>query len=205
MEKMNQDDLELENMEQEEVACEELEEENCEETDAESSEWEGSELLRTHGLTYTEKSRKLEDAQSSSGLFIVFGIIGLLAIAAVWLGIIPLTMAVYMKVLYTIVLGILFVVFIMIGIYYKKKIRILESETRTERRLKKEIISGITSQYSLEEIDAMIPKDSLSVEQLYFERYEKISSLIQEKYQIQDESFLDYLIEKIYQIYSPEE
>lgn len=50
----------------------------------------------------------------------------------------------------------------------------------------------------------MIDDQALSMEQLYFERYEKIASIIREKYQIQEEGYLDYLIEKIYQMYSPE-
>lgn len=170
-----------------------------------NTDFDDNELLESHGLTYTKKSIKLEDARSSSWLFIAFGIIGLLAIAAVWLGIIPLSMALYMKVLYTIVLGALFLIFLILGIYYKKKIRILESETRKEERLSKEIITWITTEYPLNTLDDLISADTLPSEQLYFERYEKIASLIREKYQLQDENYLDYLVEKIYQIYSPEE
>ena len=188
----------------------ELEDTNMEETgmgdiDFEGTDPDNNELLESHGLTYTKKSRKLEDARSSSWLFIAFGIIGLLAIAAVWLGIIPLSMALYMKVLYTIVLGALFLIFLILGIYYKKKIRVLETETRKEERLSKEIIAWITTEYPLDTLDDLILADTLPSEQLYFERYEKIASLIRENYQLQDENYLDYLIEKIYQIYSPEE
>lgn len=163
------------------------------------------ELLKSHGLTYTQKSKKLEDARSSSWLFIIFGIVGMLLILAVWLGILPLSMALYMKILYTIVLGTLFLIFIIVGIYYMKKIKVLQTETNTEEQLSEEIITWMTNTYPLTVLDEMIAADSLSMEQLYFERYGKLASLIQEKYKIQDEKYLDYLIEKIYQIYSPEE
>ncbi len=166
---------------------------------------ENDDLLHTQGLTYTKKSKKLEDAKSSSWLFIVFGVIGLLLILAVWLNILPLGLESYMKILYTIVLGALFIVFILIGIYYTRRIKTLQKESGKEERLTKEIIRYITETYPLESIDQMISGNELPMEQLYFERYETISSLIREKYDIQDEAYLDYLIEKIYQIYSPEE
>lgn len=163
------------------------------------------ELLKSKGSAYVEKSKKLEDAKSSSYLFIVFGIVGLLLILAVWLGLIPLNMATYMKILYTIVLGAMFIVFIIIGIYYTRKIKTLKAESSSEEQQTEDIIQYITSTYPLEKLDSMIEGDALSMEQIYFERYEKITSLIREKYQIEDEKFLDYLVEKIYQIYSPEE
>lgn len=170
----------------------------------ENNNQENSDLLKSQGLTYTKKSKKLEDAKSSSWLFIVFGIVGLLLILAVWLGIIPLGMALYIKILYTVVLGALFTVFILVGIYYTKKIKVLQAETSTEEQQSEEIIHWMTATYPLETLDEMISADSLSMEQLYFVRYEKIASLIRGKYQIQDENYLDYLIEKIYQIYSPD-
>lgn len=164
---------------------------------------EGSDLLKSQGLSYTRKGQKLEDAKSSSWLFIVFGVIGLLLILAVWLGIIPLNLALYMKVLYTIVLGVLFVVFIILGVHYKRKIGSLEAETTAEEQQSEEIIQWITTEYPVETLDTLIGADALPMEQLYFERYEKLASLIRERYGIEDEAYLDYLIEKIYQTYAP--
>ena len=166
---------------------------------------EENDLLHAQGLTYTKKSKKLEDAKSSSWLFIFFGAIGLLLILAVWLNIIPLGLETYMMILYTVVLGALFVGFILIGIYYTRKIKTLQRESGREERQTKEIIRYITETYPLDTLDHMISGDSLPMEQLYFERYEKIAVLIREKYDIQDEAYMDYLVEKIYQIYSPEE
>lgn len=163
-----------------------------------------SDLLKSQGLAYTQKSKKLEDARSSSWLFLIFGFLGLALILCVWLGIVPLHLAFYMKLLYTIVLGALFFVFIITGCFYLKKSRTLKEETLKEERVTEEIISYITANYSLEDLDKMINDPGLSMEQRYFERYEQISGLIQEKYQIQEESYLDYLIDNIYQIYVPE-
>lgn len=162
-------------------------------------------LLHAPGSTYMKKSKKLEDARSSSWLFIAFGIIGLLLILAVWLNIIPLGMEFYMRVLYTMVLGVLFAAFILIGIYYTKRIRTLQRESGSEERQTQEIIQFITEHYPPSELDRMISADTLPMEQLYFERYDKISALIREHFDIRDEAYLDYLIENIYQVYSPED
>lgn len=166
---------------------------------------DAKELLKSQGLTYTQKSKKLEDAKSSSYLFIIFGIVGLILLAGLWMGILPISMANYMKILYTLVLGTLFVVFIFVGIYYTSRIRTLTHETNAEEQQTEEIISYVTASYPLETLDQLITAENLSMEQIYFERYEKISSIIQSKYAIQDDAYLDYLIEKIFQKYSPED
>lgn len=162
-------------------------------------------LLKSQGHTYTLKSKKLEDAKSSSWLFIVFGFTGLALLAGIWLGLIPIPLAFYMQVLYTIVLGGLFFILIAAGFFYLKKTKTLESETKEEEQRTAEIISTITKTYSLEMLDQQIQTASLSMEQLYFERYEKIAALVQKDYGIEEEAYLDYLVEKIYQAYVPEE
>lgn len=170
-----------------------------------SQEQNAKDLLKSQGHTYTQKSKKLEDAKSSSWLFIVFGFAGLALLAGVWLGLIPIPLAFYMQILYTVVLGGLFLILIAVGFYYLKKTKTLESETLEEEQKTADIISSITKTYSLEMLDEQIQAASLSMEQLYFERYEKISALIQKDYGIEDEAYLDYLVEKIYQVYVPEE
>lgn len=171
----------------------------------EKTEPDEEDLLHAQGSTYTKKSKKLEDARSSSWLFIAFGIIGLLLLLAVWLNIIPLGMEFYMRVLYTVVLGVLFAAFILIGIYYTRRIKTLQRESNKEERQTREIVQFITEHYPPDTLDRMIFADTLPMEQLYFERYDKISTLIREHFDIRDEAYLDYLIENIYQIYSPED
>lgn len=158
---------------------------------------EQTDLLKSRGLSYTQKSKKLEDAKSSAGLFIVFGVVGILLILALWAGIIPLNLALYMKILYTVVLGTFFVVFLVMGFHYRSKVKDLALETTQEEAQIEEILSWVALEYPMDKLDALIGADTLPMEQLYFARYEKLSALIREKYQIQEEAYLDYLIEKI--------
>lgn len=168
----------------------------------ENTNQKNNELIKSRGNVYKETKSRAEDAKSSSGALILAGIIGVLVILALWLEIIPLSLAMYMKILYTVILAVLSVVFISTGIYYKKKVGILQSEAAEEEQHTEEIVSWFTDAYSLEALDEMLPEEERSMEQLYFDRYEKISEIISEKYQIQDETYLDYLIEKIFQTYS---
>ena len=161
-------------------------------------------LLKSQGLGYTQKGKKLEDAQSSASTFILFGAIGIIALIAMWMGILPLHFETYMKIMYTIVLGAVFLGFTIAGFYYKSKIKTLESETQTEERMTEEIVNYVTTNYPLEKLDRAIESSS-SMEQIYFERYERIAAIIKNQYDISDEKYLDYLIEKIYQVYVPQE
>lgn len=158
-------------------------------------------LLKSQGLTYTKKSKRLEDARSSSLLFISFGVIGLILIILLWAGILPINIELYMKILYTVLLGGLFLTFLFIGIYYTKRIKTLKNESTNEEQQTQEIIQYINDTYPQKTLDSIIGAESLPMEQLYFARYDKLSAIIQEKYQIQDEKYLDYLIEQIYQTY----
>lgn len=158
---------------------------------------ETADLLKSQGLSYTQKSKKLEDAKSSAGLFIVFGVVGILLILAVWAGILPLNLALYMKILYTVVLGTLFVVFLVMGLHYRSKVKGLAFETTQEEARTEEILNWVANEYPLDKLDALIGADTLPMEQLYFERYEKLSALIREEYHLQEEAYIDYLIEKV--------
>lgn len=171
----------------------------------ENKQEDAKDLLQSQGLTYTRKSKKLEDAKSSSSLFIVFGVVGLILLAALWMGLLPIVMADYMKILYTLVLGTLFIAFIIAGVYYTARIKTLTHETNAEEKQTEDIISYVITTYPLETLDESITTENLSMEQLYFERYEKISAIIQYKYHIQDASYLDYVIDKIFQKYLPED
>ena len=159
----------------------------------------------SQGSIYTETSKKLEDAKSSSWLFIFFGIAGLILIACVWLGVLPLSLAFPMKLLYTIVLGALFLACLLMGLGYLKKSKTLAAETDAEERRTREIIDYITTTYSLADLDRTLQVADLPMEQRYFVRSEKIAALITEKFPLLEESYLDYLVEQIYQIYAPEE
>ncbi len=104
---------------------------------------------------YVKKSKKLEDARSSSWAFIILGTIGLLCILAVWMNLIPLNLALYSKILDTIVLGALFLLLIVVGFYYASRVKILEAEVKKEEKTTRQIIKQITDNFTLEDIDRM--------------------------------------------------
>ena len=154
---------------------------------------------------YVEKSKKLEDAKSSATPLIIVGVLGLLFVALVWLDIIHINMAMYMKIMYTIIFVALFVVFILCGVYYKKRSEILATEVQSEEDFTKKVITEFSSEYPLEVLDSMLSSEDTEEEQLYYARYEQIAQILRSNYQIEDENYLDYLIEKIFQYYFPEE
>ncbi len=68
---------------------------------------------------YVSKETKKEDMKSTAYAFLSVGILGLLLLALLWAGILTVQLAEYMKVMLTVVMGAMFLVFVVVGIRYQ--------------------------------------------------------------------------------------
>lgn len=146
---------------------------------------------------YVSKSTKKEDVKSTAYTFLLVSIAGFIFLGLFIAGVLPIYVAPYMKVLISIVMGGMFVIFFLIGIRSFRDIKVLENEAATEKEVYEKIMSWFKDTYSADKIDAQIDT-SVGNEQLYFNRYELMSSLIAEKCGDLEDSFLDHIIEDLY-------
>ncbi len=82
---------------------------------------------------YVSKETKKEDMKSTAYAFLSVGILGLLLLALLWAGILTVQLAEYMKVMLTVVMGAMFLVFVVVGIRYSGSIRHLKTSPRRNR------------------------------------------------------------------------
>lgn len=148
---------------------------------------------------YIEKRSQYEEMKSSAYTFLMVGALGILALILIGLDIIPLHMVSYMKVIMAIVMGGLFLLFLVIGAKSYKKMKVLAKDTEKEEADTKEILTWFFAENDADSIDASIPQaETLENEQLYFYRYEYIKGILAEKYPDLAENYTEALIEKIY-------
>lgn len=148
---------------------------------------------------YVKKDMKYEDVKSTAYTFITVGIIGILFLILIGLDVISLSMTSYMRTLMIIVMGTLFLIFLVIGVRYFRKLSSLKAEIQEEETASKDILDWFLTNHTASSIDSQIADKPSEEEQLYFARYEIMMQALQQQFSSLDESFADHMIEEIYE------
>lgn len=154
---------------------------------------------------YVDSKKKVEDTRSSALSLTIIGGLGIFALLLINLGIIPISFIGTSKIMINVVMGILFLIFLIIGICSFLSLKNLQSQASLETALEQEITDWFLSTYkdSLQTIPVGESEEEGQEESLYFTRYEKINGLLLAKYPDLSEEKADHLIEELYgQIYS---
>lgn len=154
--------------------------------------------------TFVDAGKKLEDAASTAWSFTFLGAFGFVILILIWSGLLPLDISYGTLLFGTIIMGILFLTFILIGIWAfldRKKLRSIKAK---EDASICQIRQWFQEYYSADAISNGMDEEDLSIDQLYFLRSENISRLLTEQFPEMEESFAEYMLENIYQMYFPD-
>lgn len=143
---------------------------------------------------YVSKETKKADMRSTAYAFLSVGILGLLLLVLLWAGILTVQLADYMKVMLTVVMGAMFLVFLVVGIQSLRQYQSLKTQSEKEQDLENEIKKWFSDHFDASEWDNFASDGA----NLYYERYEKMESMIRSAYPNLEETFLDHLIEELY-------
>jgi hypothetical protein len=102
-------------------------------------------------------------------------------------------------------MGIMFLIFLLIGIRSFLSLRKLSAAAKSENSLEAEIKEWFLGEYteSMKNFSAEETPDETD-EEIYYPRYRKMSELILAKYPGLSEDFLDHVIEELYSELFPE-
>ncbi len=146
---------------------------------------------------YISKEHQKEDMRQTAYAFLFVSLLGFLLLILFATGILPLHVALYRKIMLCIVMGIMFLIFFVIGIRSFLQLKTLDSQADSERQLEDEIRSWFVDTFDAASIDSLTdPSD----DNLYFGRYAVMTEKISEKYPSLEETFLDHLIEELYPV-----
>lgn len=169
-----------------------------------TSKQDSSFLLSEVSHAYVEIGKKYKDAKSTAYTFLITGCLGILLLILLWIGILPISLSFFTQCLVTIVLGILFLFFVFIGIRSFGEMKSLASAKNTEECTIIQVKQWFEDNYSADAISNGMDTEDISLEQLYFLRSENINRLMKEAFPTLEENFLEYMTEKIYQMYFPD-
>lgn len=148
--------------------------------------------------TYIKKEAAYEDAKSTASTFLIIGTLGIIALILIGLDIIPLSMETYTKILMLIVMGALFVVFLIVGIVYQTRLNSLKTEIQKEEDLTQTVSDWFYENFTKEAIDSRLEQIPEGEEALYFARYEIMAEALKSRFPDLNENFADEMLEEFY-------
>ncbi len=169
----------------------------------ENSDVEDNPVVRIAKKTgvYQDSAQLSKENKSSAYILLILGILGVIVLVLIFLDVIPLYSGMTSKIITSIVMGTLFVVFIIMGIASMKNAKKLEEMAATESNLSKEILNFCEQNLSSESIDNDLKDeewDSLEDEIKYFKRIEHIRELITKQFMNLEEEYVDFMCDEIY-------
>ena len=146
---------------------------------------------------YVSKESKKEETKSTAYSFLLVSVFGFIALILFATGVLPVHAADYMKIMLCIVMGVMLLIFFVIGIVSLRQLKTLGTQAEKENDLSSEIISWFTSTYSAKDIDESMDEEVFD-QDLYFKRYEIMTRFLSKQYPDLEETFLDHLVEELY-------
>ena len=146
---------------------------------------------------YVSKESKKEETKSTAYSFLLVSVFGFIALILFATVVLPVHVADYMKIMLCIVMGVMLLIFFVIGIVSLRQLKTLGTQAEKENDLSSEIISWFTSTYSAKDIDESMDEEVFD-QDLYFKRYEIMTRFLSKQYPDLEETFLDHLVEELY-------
>lgn len=153
------------------------------------------EMMRT---PYEDADKKAEDYKSGADALLIVGVIGVVALVLLHLGVLPISLPTFTKTMITIVMGIMFVVFVVTGVLSRKSYQKLKTQASSDKDKKTDISNYLKENINPEEFDKELTDDNPSMEILYFRRMEKLKAMVFTYAEGIDVSFAEYILEEVY-------
>ncbi len=150
---------------------------------------------------YRNSKELSNENKSSAYILLPVGVLGIIALVLIWFDVIPLYSSVTSKIITSVVMGSLFVVFVVMGIVSLKNAGKLDEKANEEGDLTKEIFKYFSENYSADAVDEKIYDsqwNDLPEEEKYFKRIECIKSLIIKQFMNLEENYVDFMSDEIY-------
>ncbi len=154
-------------------------------------------LANTANKVYKKKKDKYEDLRSSAYSLLFIGVIGFTIILLMLAKIIDFNLSAVSFSIFVLSMGTLFVIFIASGAYSLAKANKVKNEITDEKDLTEEIKDYITTTISSNTEIKIVSQDETQ-EVKYFARSEYIKKLVKNKFGEQDDAFIDFIIDEIY-------
>jgi len=146
------------------------------------------------GAAYENKKDKAENFKTSAYTLIGVGFAGAVILLLCKVNVIPFQL----NLMTTSVMGLLFAVFIIMGISSYKSYKKYEIDASEEENLKTEVEKWCVENLTKEKVDENLFSEEVSEEMKYFVRMGKMKQMVGEVYLNLEDGFLDSILEEFY-------
>ena len=147
---------------------------------------------------YVNNEERAEENRTSAYTLLSVGGVGFVFIILLFFGVIDLHMSVTNKYMVTGVMGVLFLLFIVMGVVSMKNSKILKRKASKENKLTMEIKKWCVENIEKDQVDGNLKIEDQPEELKYFQRFDYMKKTIQNQFVNLDEGYLERLIEEVY-------
>ena len=149
---------------------------------------------------YKDAKSRVEDVKSTAWSFAVVGVLGLVFLILLDLDVLPFHLMTHMKILMSVVMGLVFSIFLVIGIVSFFSLKKVAQNADSPANREKEIMEWFLQNYA----EALrnyrtADMDPSEPESLYYPRYEKMCELIREQFGPLPSDFREHIVEALYE------
>ena len=148
---------------------------------------------------FKKASDKYNDLHSSSICLLFVGIIGTLYVILDYFKVFPFSFIDSGNFLFYIVMGSLFVIFIIVGLYTAKSAKKVKETISDEETNTDSIITWAIDNLSSTQLDSLIEDiDDCGDEEKYLLRTATLEGILKKEFELEDEAYINSLIDEIY-------
>lgn len=166
--------------------------------DEEGEEKEELKKTQKHSV-YVNNAEKAEENRTSAYTLLIVGGIGFVSVILFFADVISIPMAVFSKYLVSGVMGVVFLLFFVMGIVSLRNFKIFRKRAAKENNLTQEIRKWCFQNLTREQIDGEINFEDTQEELKYFQRFEYVKNVVARQFVNLDESYLERLVEEMYE------
>ena len=138
---------------------------------------------------YINEQERYNDVKSTGYSFTIISVIGFILLILMWTNTLPINIDITNKIMTSVVMGILFTIFLIIGIKSFLSLKKIQESADNQEKTNSNIIT-----WFFDNIDAAFDTAS---EENYFETYNTISEILTSQFPTLREEELDYITEAI--------
>lgn len=159
---------------------------------------EEEEVKPVRHSVYVNNEEKAEENKTSAYTLLLVGGAGLVLVILFFLDIIHLSMEAFNRYLISGVMGVMFLLFVVMGIVSLRNFKVFKKRAVKENSLTQEIRKWCLQNLQKEQIDEQLNIHEMEEELKYFQRFEYVKSMVQKQFVNLDEAYLDRLVEEMY-------
>lgn len=164
----------------------------------EGFEFDEEKVKPAHHYLYRNNEEKAEDSKTSGCALLGVGCMGVLVVILFFCGVIEINMSLTDKYMFTAVMGVFFLLFIIMGVVSLKNFRLLTGKAYKEKNLTIEIRKWCIGNMEKDRIDRELELDGVQEELKYFQRIDHMKQMVGRQFMNLDEAYLDRLVDEVY-------